>query len=350
MAQAQAQRSKGVLLVQTAGRVKPRDWKRYEQVGLRPELDLDELVFNWTAKRVKDLEAKGAVTAVGIETTIEGAPTVTVTVRDPDRKLFRRNRGRAKRRKPTKAQLPLQVDEGWDPILPPDVLGQPMQISLDGVTYQLVKVGYNTGSGEAQLTFEHEFVYLLRRHKGAKRAARKKVTRAQFILSLAKELEPEIRKRRYRFVCPELNIRQPIDRGQRKTQTPVSGTSSGGGGGRSLDRVYPLHKAGERGTQFSPEQVRACAAAGGFWGQELKAMEQIARGESNYYPGVLSFRRRLRALADDAARVGCRGRRLDERTRRHARAARTRSSTRSWRASCTRTPARRSRRGTEPGS
>ena len=281
---------KGVLLVSTGQKLSRRQWRKFEQVGMRPDLGLDDLVLNWTEKRVRDLEAKGAITAIGIESTIEAAPSVTVTLRDPDRQLFRRRRGRTKRRKPTKAQLPLQVDEGWDPILPPDVLGQPMQIRLDGVTYQLVKVTYNTDSTEAQLTFEHEFVYLLRRHKGAKRAPRSKVTRAQFILSLALELAPELRKRQYRFVCPELNIRQPIDKGQRKqTQTTVSGTSSGGGGGKSLDRVYPLHKAGEKGVQFSPEEVRACAAAGGFWGQELKAMEQIARGESNYYPGVLSF-------------------------------------------------------------
>ena len=148
------------------GKMSPKAWRKFEQVGLRPELDLDELVFNWTEKRVRDLEAKGAVTAVQVESTIEAAPTLTVTVRDPERRLFRRQPARMKRRKPTRAQLPLQVDEGWDPILPPDVLGQPMQISLDGVTYQLVKVQHNTASDESQLTFEHELVYLLSGTRG----------------------------------------------------------------------------------------------------------------------------------------------------------------------------------------
>ena len=285
---------KQVILVAGGKALTRKQWRRFEQVGLRPELDLDELVLNWSERKVKDLEARGAITAVQIEATIEGAPTVTINLRDPDRLLFRRRPGRVKKRKRRRGAGPVQVDEGWDPIVPPDVLGQPMQVSLDGVTYQLVKAAYQQGSGELALTFEHELVYLLKRHKGGKHAARESVTRAQFILSLVKELEPEVRKRRYRFVCPELNVRQPIDGGRKRVGKKTTGqktaTSSGGSGsGQSLDRVYPLHKAGEKGVQFSPEQVRACAAAGGFWGQELQAMEQIARGESNYYPGVLSF-------------------------------------------------------------
>ena len=263
-----------------------KQWRRFEQVGLRPELDLDELVLNWSERKVKDLEARGAITAVQVEATLEGAPTVVINLRDPDRLLFRRRPGRVKRRKRKRGAGPVQVDEGWDPIVPPDVLGQPMQISLDGVTYQLVKAAYQQGSGELQLTFEHELVYLLKRHKGAKRAPRGKVTRAQFILSMVKEIEPEVRARRYRFMCPELNVRQPIDKAQRKsTGTPTTATSSGGGGGRSLDRVFPAQH-GYGGERLSPDEVRACAAAGGFWGRELTVMEQIAHGESNYRPGA----------------------------------------------------------------
>jgi murein DD-endopeptidase MepM/ murein hydrolase activator NlpD len=283
-----------VILVAGGGKLTRKQWRKFEQVGLRPELDLDELVLNWSDKKVKDLEAHGAITGVQIEATLEGAPTVTINLRDPERRVFRRRPGRVKKRKRARGAGPVQVDEGWDPILPPDVLGQPMQISLDGVTYQLVKAAYQEGSGELQLTFEHELVYMLKRHKGAKRAPREKVTRAQFILSLLRELEPELRKRRYRFVCPELDVKQSIDGRQRKkqpatTRTTASSSGGSGGSGRSLDRVYPRHSAGEKGVQFTPAQVRACAAAGGFWGQELKAMEQIARGESNYYPGVVSF-------------------------------------------------------------
>ena len=166
-----------------------------------------------------------------------------------------------------------------------------MQVSLDGVTYQLVKAAYQQGSGELQLTFEHELVYLLKRHRGAKRAPRGKVTRAQFILSLVKELEPEVRKRRYRFVCPELNVVQPIDKSQRQeppSTARTTGTSSGGKGGRGVDRVYPANK-GYGGESLSSDEVKACAAAGGFWGQELEAMDLLAERESNRRPGALNI-------------------------------------------------------------
>ena len=279
---------KQIILVAGGRQLTRKQWRRFEQVGLRPELDLDELVLNWSERKVKDLEARGAITGVTIEATLEGAPTVTISLRDPDRLLFRRRPGRVRKRKRRRGAGPVQVDEGWDPILPPDVLGRPMQVSLDGVTYQLVKAGYQQGSGELVLTFEHELVYLLKRHKGAKRAPRSKVTRAQFVLALVKELEPEVRRRRYRFVCPELNVRQPIDKGQRQAAARTAratATSSGGSSGRGLDRVFPAqHGAG--GERLSVDEVRACAAAGGFWGKELTVMEQIAHGESNYRPGA----------------------------------------------------------------
>lgn len=281
---------RAVILV--GGYTSPEEWQRFEQGGMGPELDVDELVLNWSDRKVTDLEAKGAITAVQVEATLEGAPTVTINLRDPHGDVFARRLGHVEKRKRTRRVGPVQVDEGWDAIVPPDVLGRPMQVSLDGVTYQLVKATYQQGSGELGLTFEHELVYLLKRHRGGKSAPRSRATRAQFILSLVRELEPEVRRRQYRFVCPELNLRQPIDRGQRQRASSTAratATSSGGAAsGRSLDRVYPRHAIGEKGVRFTTEQVRACAAAGGFWGQELTAMEQIAHGESDYHPGVVS--------------------------------------------------------------
>ena len=224
------EREPHVILVDAGKRLTRRQWRRFEQVGFRPEQDLDELELNWSERKVRDLEARGALTAVQIEATLEGAPNVVVTLRDPELALFRRRAGRVKKRKRDRRAGPVQVDEGWDAIMPPDVLGRPMQIRLDGVTYQCVKATYADGSSEAQLTFEHELVYLLKRHKGSKRAPRSKVTRAQFILALVREIEPEVRRRTYRFVCPELNIRQPIDKGgatARGTVDPRPPTSSG---------------------------------------------------------------------------------------------------------------------------
>jgi hypothetical protein len=64
-------------------------WQRWEQVGLKPHHELDELVLNWTDHRVKDLDALGALVSLSLERTIEGGSTITMTLRDPDRQLFR---------------------------------------------------------------------------------------------------------------------------------------------------------------------------------------------------------------------------------------------------------------------
>ena len=213
--------------------------------------------------------------------------------------------GRVKKRKAPRGAGPVQVDEGWDPILPPDVLGRPMQVSLDGVTYQLVKATYQQGSGELSLVFEHELVYLLKRHKGGKRARREKVTRAQFILALVKELEPEVRRRRYRFVCPELNVRQKIDGGRKQTGTVVTGATSGdtrtsGGGATSTAYSPPTNRRA---------RVQAHARRGQGVRRRRRFLGPRAHGDGADIarrvgplprPPEHGRRRRDRAMADDA--------------------------------------------------
>lgn len=190
-------------------------WARYERVGLKPNLELDELVLNWTDRRVTDLDAKGALVALSMERTIEGASTVTMTLRDPDGRVAGPRAERAGRiitRRPRgqKAwkRYPVQVDEAWDPILSPVAIGRAVEVSLDGVVFRLVKVRYTHSTTELELTFEDRIVYWLKRKRGAKRANRAKVTRAEFVLSLLHE----VKARNYRFVCPELHSTQHVDK------------------------------------------------------------------------------------------------------------------------------------------
>jgi hypothetical protein len=190
------------------------EWRRWEQVGLEPELDLDELVLNWPDQRVPDLEAKGAITGLQLERTIEGSSTVTITMRDPNGRVFGSGRTR-ERIDPRQARIrqaykrtPVEVDEGWDPINAPNTIGRAMEVELDGVVFRLVQVRYAHASRELTLTFEDRIVYWLKRKRGAKRADRALCTRAQFILSLLRE----VRARNYRFVCPELLTVQPVDK------------------------------------------------------------------------------------------------------------------------------------------
>lgn len=191
-------------------------WARYEQVGLEPSLDLDALVLNWTDRRVGDLDAKGALVSLSMERTIEGGSTVTMALRDPNGRVFSERAARMRQQvDPVAARIkqaykrhPVEVDEGWEPILAPDMLGRAMEVSLDGVVFRLVQVRFSSSSQELTLTFEDRIVYWLKRKRGPKRADRALCTRAQFILSLLRE----VRARNYRFVCPELMAAQPVDK------------------------------------------------------------------------------------------------------------------------------------------
>jgi hypothetical protein len=198
-------------------------WARLENVGLEPTLDLEGLVLDRN-----NPDNYGAMTGVDLESTIEGAPTVTITIRDPEMTVLEDLARPIKRKiKGTHGVDLVAVDEGWEPITAPSPVGRPVDVSIDGVVFRLTGVSYSTASGDATLTFEHRLVYWLRHKRGARRASRKTSTRAQFVLALVRE----IKARRYRFVCPELNVRQPIaqssSRGLRDalglTSTPDSG-------------------------------------------------------------------------------------------------------------------------------
>jgi hypothetical protein len=251
-------------------RVSAASWARYEQVGLDPDLDLDELVLNWTSSRIADLNARGAVVSINIERTIEGGSTVTLVLADPNGRLFKSGRTtRPSRAAAERAYrvAPVAVDEGWEPILPPDVIGRAVEIELDGVVFRLVKVRYSTATQQAELTFEDRIVYWLKRKRGERRASRGQCTRAEFVLSLLRE----VRARQYRFVCPELHERQPIDAGKRvatrakvSTSSATSGDADTRAGGFASTSSFTI-----KGRKATPDQrrnldgvLRECAAQG----------------------------------------------------------------------------------------
>lgn len=245
-------------------------WQRYEKVGLKPTLELDDLVLNWVDWNINDLDAKGALVSLTMERTIEGASTVTMTLRDPDgrvagpraerggRLLIRHKRG------PLYKQYPVQVDEGWDAILAPVQMGRAMEVELDGVVFRLVKVRYTHSTTELELTFEDRIVYWLKRKRGPKRANRAKVTRAEFVLSLLRE----VKARNYRFVCPELHSTQRVDKPKGKavrhaegwTRTGLMRSSSAAASSDDADGseggFAPSHKLTVKGAKATPAQRR----------------------------------------------------------------------------------------------
>src|SRR4051812_40300201 len=204
-----------IVVADARKRVSAAVWARYEQVGLEPELELDELVLNWTSANITDLDARGALLSLSIERTIEGGSTVTMKLADPQGRLFAGARTTQRTSRAMQRRNPVEVDEGWEPILGPDTVGRAIEVELDGVVFRLVKVRYSSASQELELTFEDRIVYWLKRKRGERRASRGSCTRAEFVLSLLRE----VRARQYRFVCPELHDRQPIDS---ETRTQVA--------------------------------------------------------------------------------------------------------------------------------
>jgi hypothetical protein len=258
-----------------ARRVSSAVWAKYEQVGLEPELELDELVLNWTDARISDLDARGALVSINLERTIEGGSTVTIVLADPTGRLFAR--GRTTR--PTRGAAnrayrvaPVEVDEGWEPILSPDVIGRAVEVELDGVVFRLVKVRYSSTTQQAELTFEDRIVYWLKRKKGERRASRGQCTRAEFVLSLLRE----VRARQYRFVCPELHVRQPIDAGKKSSRlpraTPLAVSSSSASSSDSSSQTGGFAASTSitvKGRKATPDQkrnldgvLRECSAQG----------------------------------------------------------------------------------------
>lgn len=238
------------------------NYRKFENVGLAPSMDIDDLVLNWTDETLADLEVKGALVGLEMARTIEGGSTVTLTLRDPDYLIFsekakseapwasredrRRNQqaiSQARRRRAHQARVlakkrkgkkkprktnypePLRVDDGWNPIMPPERIGETMGLTVDGVPFALVKVSHTWSTRETVMTFEDFAAMVLKRRKGAKRVKRSLMTRAQFIKSLCDEaLLPQYG---YRYMIPELNVIQPIEGGSKQEKKRAGAKASG---------------------------------------------------------------------------------------------------------------------------
>jgi hypothetical protein len=182
-----------------------------EQIA--PARELEQIKLRWVDKRIADLDVYGALVSVEIEQTIEGAPSLTMTLRDPSMRVLSEIAGRVRKSKRRASKGGRGVDpaaalSGWESTStsPPSLLGRSVELVLDDVAFSLAGVSYSSATSEATLTFEHQLVHWLRHRRGARRASRGACTRAQFVLALVREVST----RRYRFVCPDLTAKQEI--------------------------------------------------------------------------------------------------------------------------------------------
>jgi hypothetical protein len=145
----------------------------------RSEIDLDtnKLVLQVVNRKLRSLDQRidEAITDGQLERTIEGASTLTLTLHDPKRALLRSG-----------------------------VFSRMVEVRLeDRLWFRLVKV--SKSDDDLTLTFEDREVDQLRRRDKPRKANRKNVTRAQFALSLIREVRPAIAYR-----IPELRVKQPV--------------------------------------------------------------------------------------------------------------------------------------------
>jgi len=219
-----------------------RSFAHWENVGLQSALDVDKNLTlgvlmpsmrgpNWI---IKKLPITKVLVSLNIERTMDGASTVTLVIRDPEQTFFAIPRAWRSKINPQQAKIkqawkkePAAIDDAREPLLEPKLAARAVELVLDGVTFRLVKARYVYSSGELELTFEDRLVYWLKRKKSkrAKRASRAKVTRAEFILSLLRELPVG----EWAFFCPALHDKQAIGRADDpKDKTKRSSNTSSG--------------------------------------------------------------------------------------------------------------------------
>ena len=151
------------------------------------DVDLNRLYLKLQGQ-AQGLNIVEAVTDVDIQRTIEGASTVTVTVEDRDGLLL--NSGKLSSRN---------------------------DIEIDGLYFRLVSV--SKAGVELTLTFEDREITLLRKYsrpiKQSLKTARSRVTRAEFVLRMIRE----VKETKIRYVIPELHKQQPIDGASKQPPT-----------------------------------------------------------------------------------------------------------------------------------
>jgi hypothetical protein len=133
------------------------------------------------AGRKLKAEVSAAVSDIVLNLDIESAPYIEVTFDDKQLKVLRSG----------------MFGKG-------NLDGDGITARLAGVDWRLV--GVRKGSDNTlTCTFEDDVVVALRSLKRVRVATRGKVNRAQFLLARARELRPRVK-----FVCPELNDKQPL--------------------------------------------------------------------------------------------------------------------------------------------
>jgi hypothetical protein len=179
--------------------------KRARSVDYR----IDDLVLNVDGRRW-DADIADSIVGGSYELTIEGASSVTLQVEDPDFDLLTSGTltkwawGVGKLGAPGVENF-FEDEEGWL------LKGRDVFASLDDLNFMLTAL--NAEGTRMTLTLEDRIAALLRRKRGARKAARSKVTRAEFVLAIAREVKY---RGGIKAHIPELHKPQPIEKSRQR--------------------------------------------------------------------------------------------------------------------------------------
>jgi hypothetical protein len=169
------------------------DVRRIEtQEMLGGDVDIKEIVLDVVKDHHADFDVRFSVTDARVKETMSGAPTLEVDVHDPDWRLL-------------KSDVLFEEDKDGDRVV------RKVWIELEKDRwYELAQVKFvpaDTGRGtDLTLVFEHRIVADLRKHRKPKKVSRKKMTRAEFVQTFAREVKLD----KIRFISPELHVKQPL--------------------------------------------------------------------------------------------------------------------------------------------
>lgn len=192
--------------------------KAIQQEGMGEDVDFKKFTA-YVSSIVKVDDLKDRITSAGILRTIEGASTLTVGINDYDRKVLRSG-----------------------------LLVEKMDVNIDGLWFRLTTVD-KTGD-DLTLTFEDREIAILRTYNTWRIVQRGKMTRAEFIYSMLKEVKEFNFVLGKNCIIPELHTVQPIERYQGDIAGIDAITSKSRGISKDVNKqtTQDTHRHGESNT------------------------------------------------------------------------------------------------------
>lgn len=162
------------------------------QEALGGDIDIKKIILQVVKDRHKDFDVRFSLTDARVKETMSGAPTLEVDIHDPDWRLL-------------KSDVLFKEDKDGDRV----VRNVWVELEKDR-WYELAGVKFidaAEGRGaDLTLVFELRIVADLRKHRLPKKVSRKKMTRAEFVQTFAREVKLD----KIRFISPELHKKQPL--------------------------------------------------------------------------------------------------------------------------------------------